>query len=129
MKIMEAVKPEDIHIGCLNCSTAQRVAHLDTIICVGFGSAQIMKDGQLYYDGEQDFRDGNEPHTLRTIEATARNWPDSDWRCIMDGPLHGETYQRQPITSELKCGPLDDDHTSEDKKFAWVMVESNHGFA
>ena len=129
MESLEPVKPEEIHIGCLNCSTAQRVAHMDTVICVGFGSAIVTCDGIMVYDGEAEYRDGKEPQTIRDMEVIAALQPERDWRVILYGPLHGETYQRQPITAELKCGPLSDNHISEDSKFAWVMVESNRGFA
>lgn len=129
MKIEKAIKPENIHIGCLNCSTAQRIASLDTIICVGFGSAYVTCDGYNFYDGEDDFKNDKEPKTIREIETIASSEPEKDWRVVMYGPMHGETYQRQPITADLNCGPLSDNHTSKNKKYAWVMIDSNEGFA
>jgi hypothetical protein len=48
--------------------------------------------------------------TLRAAEARARKAPRHDWRIVLDGPLHGETYQRQG-------------------KNRWVLVEKNEGFA
>jgi hypothetical protein len=129
MEKLEAIKVDDIHIGCLTCSSVQRVASLETVICVGFGSAIVTRNGDLFYDGEEDCRNEKEPKSIRDIEEQAALSPNDDWRVVMYGPLHGEMYQRQEITKDLKCGPLSDDQTSTDKRFAWVMVESNQGFA
>ena len=48
---------EHIHIGCLNCTTAARIAPMEMIIAVGFGSAYVTKDDELIYD-EQMIEDG-----------------------------------------------------------------------
>lgn len=79
-------------------------------ISVGFGSADVTKDGEHYYDGEGDWQHDKEPKTIGEIEKEAAEDPDHDWRICFLGPLHGETYQRQG-----------------DGK--WVMIESNMGFA
>jgi hypothetical protein len=101
---------EGIHVGCLCCSTAARVAPLGMGIAVGFGSAYVTKDGEQVYDGESDWQNGREPKTVEAIEAMARKDPDHDWRIVKWGPLHGETFQRH-------C------------ENTWVCVESNEGFA
>ena len=80
------------------------------IICTGFGDARVTKDGKPVYDGEQDWRDGNDPKRVGDIERIAVDDPDHDWRIVMNGPLHGGTYQRQGEKN-------------------WVCVESNRGFA
>lgn len=130
MRKLKAIDQKDIHVGCLNCSTAQRVARMDTIICVGFGSAIVTRNGKLFYDGEEDFRNGNEPKTIGDIEIDAAlDSQNVDWRVEMNGPMYGETYQRQRITKDLNCGPLSDKHLSVDKEHVWVMVASNRGFA
>lgn len=109
-KKLKPIKSEDIHIGCFCCSTASEVAPLGMEIAVGFGSAFVTKDGDEIYDGERDWQNGNQPLTVRDIEAMAKNDPDHDWRIVKHGPLHGETYQR---------------HGDD----TWVCVESNQGFA
>jgi hypothetical protein len=77
---------------------------------VGFGSAQITRDGEFFYDGEADYHDGKEPMSIGHIESIAKKDPEHDWRAEFYGPLHGETYQRQGDG-------------------LWVMIESNMGFA
>jgi hypothetical protein len=91
------VEKGKVHFGCGTCSTVpvSRVADMDMSICVGFGSAIVTNDGQLFYDGEADLRNDTEPKTLAEIETTAKQFPGSDWRVSLHGPLHGETYQRQ----------------------------------
>lgn len=56
------------------------------------------------------FHEGKNPRTFRFAEGKARQKPDADWRVVLHGPMHGETYQRQG-------------------KNRWVLVESNEGFA
>ncbi|KKM75045.1 hypothetical protein LCGC14_1394240 [marine sediment metagenome] len=109
-KILPAIKDGDLYMGCLTCSTAEYKASMDKIICTGFGSACATKDGKTVYDGDQDYRNGNEPKTVGEIEKIAQESPDHDWRIVMYGPLHGEIYQRQGEKN-------------------WVCVESNQGFA
>lgn len=48
--------------------------------------------------------------TVAQAEALALLKPDADWRVILEGPLHGETYQRQG-------------------EGRWVLVVKNQGFA
>lgn len=86
------------------------VADMDMVVAVGFGSAYVVKDGDLFYDGEQEWRQEREPKTLAQIEALAKQEPDADWQVILYGPLSGATYQRQG-----------------DAK--WVLTDSNQGFA
>jgi hypothetical protein len=82
-------------------------------ICVGFGEAAVYRDGIKVGDGEERFMQAASEDDLLTfgeVEAHAVNDPDHDWRVVLNGPLHGETYQRQ--------GPG-----------AWICVERNDGFA
>jgi len=112
MPKLPKVKAGDLHIGCATCSSVpgSRIADMGMSICVGFGSAYVTRDAALVYDGESELRRDIEPKTLADIEAMAAQDPDSDWRVVMCGPLHGETYQRQG-------------------RSRWVMVDSNQGFA
>jgi len=95
-----------IHIGCLNCSTAARVAPLGMRIEVGFGSAFASKDGEVVYQEQQ----GAPSLTVADIERMAVDDPDHDWRIAKHGPMHGETFQRQGAGN-------------------WVCIDSNPGFA
>lgn len=109
----EKLKPleaKDIHMGCLNCSTACLKAPLTMAIAVGFGDAYIEKDGKKIYDGEAEYQAGKEPKRLQYFEDLAKEEPDADWRLVKYGPMHGETFQRQG-------------------NGLWVCVESNQGFA
>jgi hypothetical protein len=112
MSKQKRVKKKDMHIGCLTCSSVPEsgLADMDMSICVGFGSAFVTRDGMLCYDGEAELRADIAPKTVADIEKWAKESPDRDWRIVLNGPLHGETYQRQGVNK-------------------WVMVESNDGFA
>jgi hypothetical protein len=110
VKLLAPIKPEDLHIGCLNCSTAELKASLDMQIVVGFGMAIVTKDGETIYDGEMDYQNGKEPKSLQYFEDMAKQDPDHDWRVIRHGPMHGETHQRHGDGN-------------------WVCIESNPGFA
>jgi hypothetical protein len=103
---LQPLADAQIHIGCLNCSTAARVAPLNMRIEVGFGAAFATKDGELVYEEQQ----GVPSLTVADIERLAVDDPDHDWRIAKHGPMHGETYQRQGSGN-------------------WVCIESNDGFA
>ena len=90
---------------------------MSKIVAVGFGCAQATKDGEVVADGEHSeiVRHGILERverflTFGDIEELASADPEHDWRIVLHGPLHGETYQRQ--------GPEQ-----------WVCVERNEGFA
>ena len=103
------ISDDDLHIGCLNCSTDCLEAPMSMIIVVGFGHAYVTKNGKLFYDGEKDYDENGIAKTVGEIEEVAKLDPDNDWRIVKYAPLHGETFQRQ------------------DGK--WVCIESNMGFA
>ena len=104
------LKGEDIHVGCLNCSTAAKKAPMNMLIAVGFGSALVFRDNEIFYDGESDYQKTGKCKSLQDIENEAKNDPDHDWCLEKYGPLHGETFQRQGDEE-------------------WVCIESNPGFA
>lgn len=109
-KKLPPIEAKNIHHGCLCCSSACQVAHMDMLIAVGFGSANVTRDGECIYD-EQQAEHANAPMwTVQDAENEAAKDHDHDWQIMKMGPLHGETFQRQ--------GPA-----------RWVCVESNEGFA
>ena len=110
MSKKKPIKEKDLHKGCMNCSTASLKAPMEMMIAVGFGAAYVTKEGKQIYDGESDLQDNGIAKTVAEIEKMAELEPDADWRIIKEGPLHGETYQRQG-------------------KENWVCIESNKGFA
>lgn len=93
---------------CLNCPPIPSVASMDKIVAVGFGTAEVRKNGAMVIDGERPPND--EWVTFADAEALAVAEPEEDWRVVLDGPLHGETYQRQGLGN-------------------WVLVKRNQGFA
>ena len=108
-KKLPQINSKDLHVGCLNCSTAALEAPMDMVVAVGFGSATVTKDNELIYD--ENFWDENKEYpTVLHFEKMAEKDPDHDWRIEKYGPLHNETFQRH--------GP---------KK--WVCIESGPGFA
>ena len=104
------LEQKDIHIGCMCCSTACQIAHMDLLIAVGFGSANVTKDGHVVYDEQDCERLGRELWTVQDAENEALKDPDHDWQIMKAGPMHGETFQRQDIGR-------------------WVCIESNQAFA
>jgi len=93
---------------CAHCPPILAEAHPEKVIAVGFGDAHVERDGVEVYrepsDGDED-----DYWDFARAEQEAAKDPDHDWRAVLFGPLHGETYQRQ------------------DGK--WVLVEKNEGFA
>jgi hypothetical protein len=106
MKKLKAVEAKDLHIGCMNCSTACLKAPMGMLVAVGFGMACVTKDGKCVWMEQQD----KPMKRVRYFEKLAKKEPDCDWRIIKHGPMHGETFQRQG-------------------KNNWICVESNNGFA
>lgn len=94
---------------CLNCPPIVATLDMDRTIAVGFGQAFVVKgDVTVFYEKpNMEFEDC---WTVAQAEAAAAADPDHDWRIVLDGPMHGETYQRQG-------------------EGRWVLVESNDGFA
>lgn len=93
---------------CCNCPPIPTQAPMGKIIAVGFGCAQVTRDGTVVYDGELPDREYFWRFT--DAEEAAAADPDHDWRVILHGALHGETYQRQGAGQ-------------------WVCIERNEGFA
>ena len=83
-------------------------APMEMLIAVGFGSAFVSRDGEQVLDGENP--PGDEFLTFADAEKMAAADPDHDWRVVLHGPLHGETYQRQG-------------------EGVWMCIERNEGFA
>jgi hypothetical protein len=128
VKFEKPIGKGELHIGCLNCSTASYKLSMDRILSVGFGLVKATKNGESVYedtgsryrilvDGkwkEYDMKDapldGCEWLDAWTIERMANKDPFNDWKITFNGPMHGETYQRQGYMH-------------------WPCIESNQGFA
>lgn len=101
---------------CPHCPPIPTQAPMNKIIAVGFGAAQVWCDDEFVADGETGIiiRDGKPERlddflTFADVEEMAVARP-GDWRVVLHGPLHGETYQRQGVEQ-------------------WVCIERNEGFA
>lgn len=92
---------------CPHCPPIPTQASMEKLIAVGFGCAQVQCDGRVVMDGERWQGDWLR---FSDAEAKAAADPDHDWRVVLHGPLHGETYQRQGAG-------------------VWVCIERNEGFA
>lgn len=97
-----------IHHGCLHCGGTEKVAPLDMIVAVGFGSACVTKGPEEVWS--ELGSDDQEFHDVAHFEALAAADPDHDWQISLQGPLRGRTYQRHGVGR-------------------WVLVDSNEGFA
>lgn len=95
---------------CLNCPPIPSVAQMDKLIAIGFGTAEVRRNGKMVIDGEKEAQEHDRWVTFEDAEQAAEKYPSHDWTVVLHGPLHGETYQRQ--------GPRN-----------WVLVERNEGFA
>lgn len=100
------------HNPCLHCPDPSKVLSPDHVIAVGFGDAHLECDGKILWDENQmgDDADWEDFMTCASAEQMAAADPDHDWRIVLHGPLHGETYQRQGVAN-------------------WLCVEQNEGFA
>lgn len=106
--------------ACPHCKPIPTQAPMEKVIAVGFGGATLERDGHVVVDGEQGFffrEEGKRPEriepwsfTFGDAEELALADPDHDWRVELNGPLHGETYQRQGVG-------------------AWMLIARNDGFA
>lgn len=94
---------------CLNCPPIEETLDMERVIAVGFGQAFVSKDDETVYFEAYDMAE-DDYWTVAKAETVAANDPDHDWRIVLDGPLHGETYQRQGAGR-------------------WVLVDRNEGFA
>ena len=92
---------------CLCCPPIPAEFPADGVIAVGFGMASLTRDGSIVW--KERGQEYDEYMTGAQAEVLAAADPDHDWRIVMFGPLHGESYQRQ------------DGH--------WFLVERNEGFA
>ncbi|GJD22964.1 hypothetical protein RIVM261_079200 [Rivularia sp. IAM M-261] len=81
------------------------ICPLDTIIKVGFGTAKIKKNGEAYYDGEEEV----EPKALAYFEEIAQK-EKGEWQLIMEAPLWDATWERQDTNK-------------------WVCIKAGRGFA
>lgn len=108
-KVLDPVKPGPN--PCLNCPDPKDVLDLTGggRIAVGFGDAHLSRDGKIVAS-ETNGADWDDCLSFKDAEKMAAKDPDHDWRIVLNGPLHGETYQRQGTGK-------------------WVCVESNQGFA
>ncbi len=98
---------------CPHCPTIPTQALMGKMICVGFGEASICRDGVVVLDASRAFDTAGsweEIPTFADAERMAADDPAHDWTVILNGPLHGETYQRQ-------------------REAVWICVERNEGFA
>lgn len=94
--------------GCGMCGYQYDVAPMNMLIAVGFGVANVKKDGVIIYD-ENCVEDENF-WTVQDAENEAKKDPDHDWRILLDAPLSMREYQRQ----------------GENR---WVLVRKGMGFA
>ncbi len=94
---------------CRNCPPITSRLSIESRIAVGFGFAGITKGDKEIWT-EQGNEEWEDLPLLIKFEVMARKDPEHDWQAVMNGPLHGEIYQRQGINH-------------------WVLVERNEGFA
>lgn len=97
-------------VGCLNCGILYDKAPMEMIISVGFGVANVTKDGEEIYREIDYCSDNFKEWTVQDAENEALKDPDHDWRISLIGGLRGRVFQR---------------HGNGE----WLLVEENMGFA
>lgn len=110
VKLLPVIQPKPN--PCLHCPDPPKEMRLERVIAVGFGEAHLECDGRIIWS-EMEAERKNPDDDLMTFadaEKLAERQPKHDWRIVLHGPLHGETYQRQ--------GPG-----------KWLCIEQNEGFA
>ena len=97
-----------LHLGCLNCSTAERKLTMRTALWCSEWTAA--RNNRTVFRGPHDPTPDDKPVRVQNVERLAAADPDHDWRIMHVTALHGEEWQRQ--------GPKQ-----------WVLVDSNKGYA
>lgn len=105
-KLKKPIKPEDLYIGCLNCSTATLRVKMNRIFYYG---TTLYRDGRILWAAKNNDNPKNGV-SARMIENLAARYPYCDWRIEFRTPMHGEVFQRHG-------------------KNLWVCIESNDGYA
>ncbi len=101
----------DVHRGCLCCAPIEAKAPMGMLIGVGFGQAQVLKDGVVVFDeNEVPVETEEDYHYLYEFEDMALLDPDHDWRVILHAPLRSREYQRHDVGT-------------------WMLIKSGEGFA
>ncbi len=102
--------------GAIVCGTPERDEFpRDGVVCVGFGSSGLYRDGECVVDGEaraSDEGDDRGPLTGEECERIAAADPGHKWEIVKHGPLSGATWQREGV----EVG-------------RWFATEKNGGFA
>ena len=94
---------------CLCCPPILPTLKMNWRIAVGFGYAAVECGSKVIWSESWNM-EWSELWTVQKAENLARKRKKGDWRIVLDGPMHGETYQRQG-------------------RNRWVLVKSNNGFA
>uniref|UniRef100_A0A6M3JIZ2 Uncharacterized protein n=1 Tax=viral metagenome TaxID=1070528 RepID=A0A6M3JIZ2_9ZZZZ len=89
----------------------ENIAPMDMTIAVGYGTAQVMRDGEIIYnENTANIQSYDDYKTLSEFEEMAEQDPDHDWRVILNAPFKDSEYQRRG-------------------KEKWVLIKSGMGFA
>lgn len=86
----------------------RKIASMEMVICVGFGSAYVSRDGETVWQEQQE-AEWDDLWTVEKAESVASLDPDHDWRIHRIGPLSEFHWQRQGNE--------------------WVMYHKGEGFA
>lgn len=101
--------PPQLKSGCLHCGMMEEHLPLDSRIAVGFGIANLNKDGEIIWQESSEL-DYDQCMSVQEAETIAIADPDHDWRIEMIGPLSEREYQRQGDA-------------------LWVLIRTGMGFA
>ena len=87
--------PCEITDGAIVCTTKERDEFpRDGYVCVGFGMAALLRDGEVFIDGEERMDDGR-PLTGAECERIAAADPDHVWTIEKRGPMSGAIWTRE----------------------------------
>lgn len=95
---------------CLTCGTLVQELSMDEEISVGFGFANVTKDGEIIYDEAEAELSGGKIWTVQDAENEAAKDQNHDWRINLIGGMRGRVFQRHDVGK-------------------WVLVKENYGIA
>lgn len=95
-------------VACLCCGSTSELLPLETQLYNGFGGWMVVKNGELFYQSQDEGFD--ESKNVHDIENEIGEDNENEYLAILFSPLRGATYQRH-------------------KKNHWVLIEENEGFA
>lgn len=96
-------------VACLCCQSTDTILPLDTLLYMGFGGWNILKNGEIFFVEGNNIEFENSK-SLADIEQMIGKDDENEYIAVFFSPLRGSTYQRH-------------------SKNYWVLINEDEGFA